>query len=282
MVLTPDVDAPVASTISSSTVLGDMSTEMHCYDSCIDKNEVDTDLSSHVIERPLLVSVVKQMAILGFNAILLIADTRKRFSDMQTSGICQKLLIAQSSSVSSSVSASGSGLVEAADGEPINHISDSTSTPPHGNSLDTYRNVVSSILTSMTIDALNGVPNSKTSDTDTDTVTDTDLEEVSLSHPISVIEGAVDPLNYTIENGKFHILRAEKSPSHDIDYSEDIQSSSSSSNSNSNSNSSSSNNSSTEEETDDEVEEEEVDVNGQEKVRSRRRRLRVFSIRLWS
>lgn len=275
MVLTPDVDAPVASTISSSTVLGDMSTEMHCYDSCIDKNEVDTDLSSHVIERPLLVSVVKQMAILGFNAILLIADTRKRFSDMQTSGICQKLLIAQSSSVSSS--ASGSGLVEAADGEPINHISDSTSTPPHGNSLDTYRNVVSSILTSMTIDALNGVPNSKTSDTDTD------LEEVSLSHPISVIEGAVDPLNYTIENGKFHILRAEKSPSHDIDYSEDIQSSSSSSNSNSsNSNSSSSNNSSTEEETDDEVEEEEVDVNGQEKVRSRRRRLRVFSIRLWS
>jgi hypothetical protein len=279
MVLTPDVDAPVASTVSSGTLLGDMSTEMHCYDSCIDKNEVDTDLSSHVIERPLLVSVVKQMAILGFNAILLIADTRKRFSDMQTSGICQKLLIAQSSSVSasvsasSSVSASGSGLVEAADGEPVNHISDSTATP-HGNSLDTYRNVVSSILTSMTVDALNGVPNSKTSDVDTDS------EEVSLSHPISVIEGAVDPLNYTIENGKFHILRAEKSPNHDIDYSEDIQSNSSSSNSNSNSNSN--NNGSTEEETDDEVEEEEVDVNGQEKVRSRRRRLKVFSIRLWS
>ena len=210
------------------------------------------------------------MAILGFNAILLIADTRKRFSDMQTSGICQKLLIAQSSSVSSSASASESGSVEAADGEPINHISDSISTPPHSNSLDTYRNVVSSILTSMTIDALNGVSNSRTSDTDTDS------EEVMLSHPISVIEGAVDPLNYTIENGKFHILRAEKSPSHDIDYSEDVQGSSSSSNSDSN------NNSSTEEEIDDEVEEEEVDVNGQEKVRSRRRRLRVFSIRLWS
>jgi hypothetical protein len=274
MVLTPDVDAPVASTVSSGSVLGDMSTEMHCYDSCIDKNEVDTDLSSHVIERPLLVSVVKQMAILGFNAILLIADTRKRFSDMQTSGICQKLLIAQSSSVSASISASGSGLVEVADGEPINHISDSTATPPHSNSLDTYRNVVSSILTSMTIDAINGVPDSKTSDTDTDT--DTDSEEVMLSHPISVIEGAVDPLNYTTENGKFYILRAEKSPCHDIDYDQDVQGSSG------NSNRDSSSYSSTEEGTDDEVEEEEVDVNGQEKDRSRRRRLRVFSIRLWS
>lgn len=260
MVLTPDVDAPVASTVSSGTELGDMSTEMHCYDSCIDKNEVDTDQSSHVIERPLLVSVVKQMAILGFNAILLIADTRKRFSDMQTSGICQKLLIAQSGSASASVS----GLVEGTDEEPINHVSDSTTTHSHCSSLDTYRNVVSSILTSMTIDALNGVPDSKTSDTDSD--------EVTLGHPISVIEGAVDPLNYTIENGKFHILGAEKSPSHDIDHSEDVQGSISNSNSSSNS--------STEEDAEDEYEE--VDANGQEKVRSRVRRFRVFSIRLWS
>ena len=113
MVLTPDVDAPVASTVNRITAVEDMKPEMHCYESCIDNNEVDTDLSSHVIERPLLLSVVKQMAILGFNAILLIADTRKRFFDMQATDICQKLLIAQSDS----------DRVDATDGGEINHIS---------------------------------------------------------------------------------------------------------------------------------------------------------------
>ena len=275
MVLTPDVDAPVASTVNRLTTVEDMNTEMHCYESCIDKNEVDTDLSSHVIERPLLLSVVKQMAILGFNAILLIADTRKRFNDMQATDICQKLLIAQSDS----------DRVDATDVGVINHISDVDSVIGHSidNRIDSYRNVVSSILTSMTIAALNGVLNSEFSDANSD--------ELVVNHPISLIEGAVDPLSYTLENGKFHIVKTSTS-SNPIDNINSNKNENEEEDDNDNEDEHDSNynisSSSKEKEKKEQKkldlnnENNEVNVNGEKQVRSQRRSLRIFSIRLWS
>lgn len=264
MVLTPDVDAPVASTVNCITAVEDMNTEMHCYESCIDKNEVDTDLSSHVIERPLLLSVVKQMAILGFNAILLIADTRKRFYDMQATDICQKLLIAQSDS----------DRVDATDnvGE-INHISVVDSVIGHSvdDRIDSYRNVVSSILTSMTIAAFNGVANSE--------ISDANLDELIAKHPISLIEGAVDPLSYTIENGKFHFIKS----STPIDIIDSVRDKNESEHySNYNNISSTIKEKKERKEMDLNNENNEVNINGGKQVRSRRRSLKIFSIRLWS
>lgn len=269
MVLTPDVDAPVASTVNRLTTVEDMNTEMHCYESCIDKNEVDTDLSSHFIERPLLLSVVKQMAILGFNAILLIADTRKRFYDMQATDICQKLLIAQSDS----------DRVDATDVGVINHISDVDSVIGHpiDDRIDSYRNVVSSILTSMTLAALDGVSSIEFSDANSD--------ELILKYPISLIEGAVDPLSYTLENGKFHIIKTSMSstPIDNIDSNKDENEEEDENENDSNNNIRS--NSKEKKERKEMVlnnENNEVNVNGEKQVRSQRRSLKIFSIRLWS
>jgi hypothetical protein len=103
MILTPGVDAPVSlshiSCNTCNTPSGDIEKmediEMHCFESCIEKNE---ECGTHMIATQLLLSVVKQMAILGFNAVLLFADTNSRLGDLQTSSTCQKLLILEASS----------------------------------------------------------------------------------------------------------------------------------------------------------------------------------------
>ena len=104
--------------------------EMHCYEDCIDRTRTnsgpdsgtrtnsgissgsdsgigsgsgpgtgpgtDSGLNSnsqHATEHQLLTSVVRQMAILGCNAVLLVADSEERLSDLVGSETCQKLII---------------------------------------------------------------------------------------------------------------------------------------------------------------------------------------------
>ena len=132
MILTPGVQAPakassaccgsvtapapaaaaarVASDIEQKSVVVDVAdrvdreiiedVEMHCYDSWIEseggggeESGQSGDNRKTSRERKLQLSVVKHMAMLGCNAVLLIADTVQRFNDLQCSGACQKLLI---------------------------------------------------------------------------------------------------------------------------------------------------------------------------------------------
>jgi hypothetical protein len=111
MILTPGVDAPVSlshiSCNTCNTPIGDVEKmediEMHCFESCIEKSE---ECGTNMIATQLLLSVLKQMAILGFNAVLLLADKDSRLGDLQTSSTCQKLLILEACSIDSKVMSS--------------------------------------------------------------------------------------------------------------------------------------------------------------------------------
>ena len=64
--------------------------EMHCYEECLEIGENET---RNIGEQDLLLSVIKQMAILGCNGVLLIADTKDRINDCFDCDTCQKLLV---------------------------------------------------------------------------------------------------------------------------------------------------------------------------------------------
>ena len=66
--------------------------EMHCFEKCIRKYENKNEMENKD-EHELLLPVIKQMAILGFNAVLVIVDRKERLNDCLECGICQKLLI---------------------------------------------------------------------------------------------------------------------------------------------------------------------------------------------
>ena len=51
---------------------------MHCYEECL---EIPENKTGKISEKDLLLSVIKQMAILGCNGVLLIADTKDRMND---------------------------------------------------------------------------------------------------------------------------------------------------------------------------------------------------------
>ena len=137
MILTPGVDAPVSLSHISCSVCNTPSAdiekmediEMHCFESCIEKSQ---ECGTHMISTQLLLSVVKQMAILGFNAVLLLADTDSRLGDLQTSSTCQKLLIIEASSAVI---------------QPSNQVVDL------GSSDEIHRNVVNNILSSIEIES---------------------------------------------------------------------------------------------------------------------------------
>ena len=64
--------------------------EMHCYEECL---EISENKTGKISEKDLLLSVIKQMAILGCNGVLLIADTKDRMNDCFDCDTCQKLLV---------------------------------------------------------------------------------------------------------------------------------------------------------------------------------------------
>ena len=144
--------------------------EMHYYDSDAAKS-IDVEVkiagtvdssSSSSSESQQLLAVVKQMAMLGFNAVLLLADSAKRFELLQSSDTCQKLLMTLQHHPVSSEAAHGSDS-DSADAVEIlaergtDQNSSSSSSDDDNNSnatnddgiSDIYRDAVNSVLSSM-------------------------------------------------------------------------------------------------------------------------------------
>ena len=114
MILTPggDSSTPFRSSSCESCLVSPADVEkvddieMHYFDSYAAKSiDVEVKIAGAIDSSPSeshqLLAVVKQMAVLGFNAVMLLADSAKRFELLQSSDTCQKLLMTRQHPTSS-------------------------------------------------------------------------------------------------------------------------------------------------------------------------------------